>query len=138
MTRESVTPASSHTSRLTASSTDSAGSMNPARVEYQFGGKRLERPRRIRFASQETTATMMVGSVRGKERLDRVVRVVHAGFSTGLPSASRAASVGGQARFVPEFTEIVRLPQVPQKLFRVFQSTRARPWAYIAAVLESS
>lgn len=77
---------------------------------------------------------MMVGSVRGKERLDRVVRVVQAGLSAGLPSASRAASVGGQARFVPEFTEIVRLPQVPQKLLRVFQSMRARPWAYIAAV----
>jgi hypothetical protein len=68
----------------------------------------LERPRRIRFPSVEITATMMVGSVRGKDRLERVVRVVQAGFSAGLPSATRAASVGGQARFVPEFTAMVR------------------------------
>jgi hypothetical protein len=88
--------------------------MKPASVEYQLGGKRFERPRRMRFASDEMTATMIVGSVRGKERFEMVVRVLQAGFSAGLPSATRAASVGGQARFVPEFTDMVRLPQVPQ------------------------
>ena len=88
--------------------------MKPASVEYQFGGKRLDRPGRLRVASVLITATMIVGSVRGKERFERVVRVVQAGFSAGFPSATRAASVGGHARFVPELTEIVRAPQVPQ------------------------
>lgn len=114
MTRERVTPASSHTSLRTASSTDSAGSMNPARVEYQFGGKRLERPSRMRFPSVETTATMMVGSVRGNDRFESVVRVLHPGRSGAFPSATLAASVGGQARLVPELTDRVGLPQVPQ------------------------
>lgn len=133
-TRESVTPASSHTSRRTASSIDSAGSMNPANVEYQFGGKRFDRPSRTLLASDETTATIIVGSVRGKDRFDIVVRVVQAGLSAGKPWATRAISVGGQARFVPAFTAKVVLPQVPQKLLRLFQSIRARDWAYTAAV----
>lgn len=128
-TRESKTPASSHTSLRTASSIDSAGSMKPARVEYQFGGKRLERPSRIRLASDEITATMIVGSVRGKDRFDMVVRVLQAGRSGCFPWSMRAASDGGQERFVPELTESVGWPQVPQKRFRVFQSTRARDWA---------
>lgn len=72
---------------------------------------------------------MMVGSVRGNDRFDMVVRVLQAGFSGDFPWAARAASVGGQARLVPEFTERVGLPQVPQKLFRVFQSTSARACA---------
>lgn len=72
---------------------------------------------------------MMVGSVRGNERFDRVVRVVQAGRSAGNPSATRAASTGGQVRFVPAFTGRVVKPQVPQKLLRLFQSTKARDWA---------
>ena len=72
---------------------------------------------------------MMVGSVRGKERFEMVVRVLQDGRSAGLPSARSAASLGGQARLVPELTEIVGWPQVPQKVLRVFQSMRARAWA---------
>ena len=72
---------------------------------------------------------MMVGSVRGKDRFDIVVRVLQTGFSGDFPWAARAISVGGQARLVPEFTERVGLPQVPQKLFRVFQSASARACA---------
>lgn len=106
-TRESRTPASSHTSLRTASSIDSAGSIKPARVEYQQGGKRFERPSRIRLESAESTATMIVGSVRGKDRFDRVVRVLQAGRSGVFPFAANAASVGGQARLVPEFTASV-------------------------------
>lgn len=79
---------------------------------------------------------MIVGSVRGKERLEMVVRVVQAGFSSGWPCAARAASVGGQARLVPAFTDNVGLPQVPQKVLRLFQSFSARAWAYIAAAME--
>ena len=59
------------------------------------------------MASVERTATMIVGSVRGKDRLERVVRVLQAGRSADFPSATRATSVGGQARLVPEFTESV-------------------------------
>lgn len=69
---------------------------------------------------------MMVGSVRGKDRFESVVRVLQAGRSWVMPSAARAASVGGQARLVPAFTASVGLPQVPQKVFRLFQSIRAR------------
>lgn len=72
---------------------------------------------------------MIVGSVRGKDRFDRVVRVVQAGRSADWPCAARAASVGGQARLVPALTESVGFPQVPQYVLRVFQSTRARDWA---------
>lgn len=108
--------------------------MNPAKVEYQFGGKRFERPRRTRLASDEITATIIVGSVRGKDKFEIVVRVVQAGRSAGKPWAVRAASVGGQVRFVPAFTGRVVCPQVPQKLLRLFQSVRARAWAYTAAV----
>lgn len=100
--------------------------MNPANVEYQLGGKRFDRPSSTRLASEEITATMMVGSVRGKDRFEMAVRVVQAGRSAGRPSATRAASIGGQARLVPAFTGSVVCPQVPQKLFRLFQSTRAR------------
>lgn len=81
--------------------------MNPARVEYQFGGNRLERPSKSRLPSAERVATMIVGSVRGKERLEMVVRVEQGPFSGFLPSAARALSVGGQARFVPALTERV-------------------------------
>lgn len=133
MTRESVTPDSSHTSRRTASSIDSPGSMNPANVEYHFGGKRLDRPSRTRLASEDITATMMVGSVRGKVRFESVVRVPQAGRSALSPLATCAASVGGQARFVPAVTARVWWPQVPQKTLRLFQSIRARDGAYIAA-----
>ena len=59
--------------------------MNPAKVEYQFGGKRFDRPSRIRLESADSTATMMVGSVRGKDRLDLVVRVLQAGRSADFP-----------------------------------------------------
>lgn len=103
--------------------------MKPASVEYQFGGKRFDRPRRMRLPSAETTATMIVGSVRGKERFDSVVRVLQTGLSFVLPAAARAMSVGGHARFVPAFTPSVVCPHVPQKVLRVFQSIRARAWA---------
>lgn len=76
---------------------------------------------------------MMTGSVRGKERLEMVVRVLQGGRSAGFPCADRAASVGGQARFVPAFTDNVLLPQVPQKAFRLFQSSRERDCAKMAA-----
>jgi hypothetical protein len=46
-----------------------------------------------------------------------------------LPSDTSAASVEGQARFVPALTANVVLPHVPQKVFRAFQSIRARDWA---------
>lgn len=72
---------------------------------------------------------MIVGSVRGKDRLEIVVRVLHAGRSTAFPSASRAASLGGQARLVPALTDKVGLPQVPQKVFLLFQSINARACA---------
>lgn len=108
---------------------DSAGSIKPASVEYQFGGNRFDRPRRTRLPSWETTATMMVGSVRGKERLEIVVRVLHDGRSADVPSAVRAASLGGQVRLVPAFTDNVGLPQVPQKVFLLFQSIKARACA---------
>lgn len=72
---------------------------------------------------------MMVGSVRGKERFDIVVRVLQGGRVAGFPCSTRAASLGGQARLVPLFTEIVGWPQVPQKVLRVFQSIRARACA---------
>lgn len=132
-TRETVTPDSSHTSLRTASSIDSAGSIKPANAEYQFGGKRLERPSRIRLLSAERTTAMMVGSVRGKDRFEIVVRVLQGGRSAGFPSAIRAASVGGHARFVPPFTGSVVHPHVPQKVLRLFQSMRARDCAKIAA-----
>lgn len=103
--------------------------MKPASVEYQFGGNRFDRPRRMRLPSAETTATMIVGSVRGKDRFDSVVRVLQAGLSSVFPVAVRARSVGGHARFVPAFTPTVGCPHVPQKVLRVFQSTRARAWA---------
>ena len=72
---------------------------------------------------------MTVGSVRGKERLEMEVRVLQGGRSAGFPSATKAASVGGQARFVPACTERVLLPQVPQKVLRLFQSRSARACA---------
>lgn len=81
--------------------------MKPASVEYHFGGNRFDRPSRMRLPSAETTATIMVGSVRGKDKFDNVVRVVQAGRSTELPSAALAASVGGQARLVPALTDSV-------------------------------
>lgn len=79
----------------------------------------------MRFASAESTATMMVGSVRGNERLEIVVRVVQG----GLVGVGWAASLGGQARLVPEFTDRVGWPQVPQNVLRMFQSMRARDCA---------
>lgn len=50
---------------------------------------------------------MIVGSVRGKDRLEMVVRVEQGGFSELLFSAVRALSVGGHARLVPALTESV-------------------------------
>lgn len=78
---------------------------------------------------------MIVGSVRGKERLDIVVRVLQWGRtpSADVPLRIKAKSFVGQARFVPAFTDSVGCPQVPQKVFRVFQSIKARAWAYMAA-----
>lgn len=84
---------------------------------------------------------MMVGSVRGKERLERVVLVLQGGRSivvevfrpASFDDAARALSVGGQARLVPALTDNVVWPHVPQKVFRVFQSMSALAWAYMAA-----
>lgn len=50
---------------------------------------------------------MMVGSVRGKEIFERVVRVLHGGRETW-------ESCGGHARFVPACMDMVKWPQVPQ------------------------
>lgn len=72
---------------------------------------------------------MIVGSVRGNDRLEIVVRVLQAGRVGSLPSAVRAASEGGHARFVPELTDRVRFPHVPQNVLRMFQSIRARDCA---------
>lgn len=74
---------------------------------------------------------MMVGSVRGKARLLRVVRVRQG--SRVYFAAAGEASVGGQTRLVPDWTERVGRPQPPQKGLRAFQSRMARDWAYIAA-----
>jgi hypothetical protein len=74
---------------------------------------------------------MMVGSVRGKERLERVLRVRQARRS--WEGAVLLRSVGGQTRFVPAWTERVGWPQEAQKGLRAFQSRRARDWAYMAA-----
>jgi hypothetical protein len=59
----------------------------------------------------------MVGSVRGKVRFDRVVRVEQGGRSRGEMGAAAvvlpivpgkdAKSVGGQIRFAPPFTDKV-------------------------------
>lgn len=73
---------------------------------------------------------MMVGSVRGNERLEMVVRVLHSGrCADGRPCASSAASVGGHARLAPPLTDSVGCPHVPQKVLRVFQSSSARACA---------
>ena len=57
---------------------------------------------------------MMVGSVRGKVRLDRVVRVEQGSRSMGVS----AWSFGGQTLLLPACTERVLCPQVPQKVLR--------------------
>lgn len=66
--------------------------------------------------------------------LEMAPRVAHGARSRGLPSVEPARSVGGQARFVPALTESVRCPHCAQNGLRVFQSSRERAWAYIAAV----
>lgn len=75
--------------------------------------------------------TTAVGSERGKDRLEIVVRVEQGGRAEGVPfsDSETARSVGGQVRFVPAFTERVRPPQVPQKALRAFQSKVERAWA---------
>jgi hypothetical protein len=98
--------------------------MKPASVEYQKGGQRFWRPRRSRFESWLMTPTMIVGSVRGMERLERVVLVRQAGRGV-----VEEASVGGQTRLKPAFMERVVWPQEPQKGFRLFQSRTARDCA---------
>lgn len=73
---------------------------------------------------------MMVGSVRGKERLEIVLRVWQCGRSPVVvvpsdeeePDSMSARSRGGQMRFELAFTETVGYPQPPQKVLRVFQS----------------
>ena len=119
ITRPKWMPASSQTSRRVASSIDSAGSQKPARVEYQYFGKRLLRPSSSLSPAWLTTATMMVGSVRGKERLETPFLVAQAGRSmleAGVLEVERAVegraeeSVGGQVRLKPPFTERVGWP----------------------------
>src|ERR1700753_1235430 len=106
-------PDSSHTSRRTASSTDSAGSRKPASVLYQYGGQRFCRPSRILVPSELTTAMMTVGSVRGKLRLEMPVLVAQDGRSRGVAGVvtvapgSAAMSVGGHDRFHPALVESV-------------------------------
>lgn len=80
----------------------------------------------------------MVGSVRGKERLEIVLRVWQGGRepSTEEPFWTSARSVGGQIRLAPACTDMVGWPHAPQNILRVFQSIRARAWAYIAAVIK--
>ena len=83
---------------------------------------------------------MMVGSVRGKQRLDMPFRVMQSGRDVGvsgvvLPMEPRAEarSVGGQVRLKPPLIERVGCPHPAQKGLRAFQSMRARASAYIAA-----
>lgn len=70
-------------------------------------------------------AMITVGSVRGKLWLETTPRVAQG--LRGAPSG-RLASVGGQMRLVPAWTERVRWPHCAQKGVRVFQSIRARAW----------
>lgn len=89
----------------------------------------------MRRASEDTTAMMTVGSVRGKERFDIPVLVGQDGRSLGVAGVvlvvpgKGARSVGGQARFQPPFAESVGWPHPAQKGFRAFQSIRCRPSA---------
>lgn len=76
---------------------------------------------------------MTVGSVRGKHMLEIVPRVAQGRRSWGLPSGESYKSVGGQTRFVPALVERVRWPHWAQNGLRVFQSSSARAWPYIAA-----
>ena len=57
---------------------------------------------------------MIVGSVRGKVRFDKVVRVEQGSRSLGVS----ALSTGGQMRLLPACTERVLCPHVPQKVLR--------------------
>ena len=51
---------------------------------------------------------MMVGSVRGNERFEMVLRVWQCGRElVGQPDSRSARSVGGQARLLPAFTDTV-------------------------------
>jgi hypothetical protein len=89
-TRPSKTPDSSQTSLRTASSTDSAGSQNPARVLYQQGGHRFCLPNSTRLESWLTTAMITVGSVLGKERLEMPFLVAQAARTCGFVSTEVA------------------------------------------------
>lgn len=61
MTSSTTTPASSYTSRRTASSNDSPGSQKPARQENMPDGQAFWRPRRIRDESVEMMACVVAG-----------------------------------------------------------------------------
>lgn len=112
----------------------SAGSQKPARVLYQYLGQRVWRPSRILLPAWFTTATMIVGSVRGKLRLETPLRVAQAGRVVVELEAEvvemavlgrERVSVGGQVRLKPPFTERVGWPHWAQKGLRRFQS---RSW----------
>ena len=89
----------------------------------------------MRDASEDTTAIMTVGSVRGKERFEIPLRVAHEGRDVGVTAVALpvgaeegrdAMSVGGQMRFIPALMESVGWPHCAQKGFRAFQSSSAR------------
>ena len=76
---------------------------------------------------------MTVGSVRGNERLEMLLRVMQAERSVGADEGvepmklpKEAMSFGGQIRFMPAWMESVGWPQEAQYGFRAFQSRRAR------------
>lgn len=86
--------------------------------------------------SRETTQTMMVGSVRGKQMFEIPLRVAQSGREVGVAGVVEpmgvgrdARSLGGQVLLVPALMERVGWPHWAQKGLRAFQSRRARAWA---------
>ena len=107
-------PASSRTSRRTASSIDSPWSMNPASAENIPAGQLACRPSKHRRPSLTTVIT--TGSVLGK---------CSAEHSTHL-------------REMPPWTGALRAPQTAQWRLRECQSISERAWAAIPASSASS
>mmetsp|Transcript_21833 Transcript_21833/g.70517 ORF Transcript_21833/g.70517 Transcript_21833/m.70517 type:complete len:230 (-) Transcript_21833:486-1175(-) len=103
VTRPHRTPASSITSRRTASSTPSLSSQNPASAVNIPGGRPFECPRRQRWPSLLVTSARTTGSVRG--------------YSLWRGSL--------HWRLSPPSTARVREPQRPQKRIPACQRTSA-------------
>ena len=88
----------------------------------------------MRRASAEMTATIMVGSVRGKHRLEIPFRVAQSGRSVlrGVETVEPIAvgrparSLGGHVRLVPPLMDRVGCPQPAQNGLRAFQSKSER------------